>query len=221
MLKKSFEQNKGAKVQIKTSAIRLFNDVAWQDGTAMLTFANAEEENSPFTAVWTKKDGKWLLNLVRDQTNQPVKEKPAPPHLKDLSWLIGDWIHENKDNKTTLSARWMHGEKFIICDLEVFRKGEETLSMTQFIGWDPTGDRLHSWLFDSRGGFGEGYWNRKGSTWIVHSAGVTTDGKEGTGTMIWKNVDANSFMWEGTDRHINGHPLPDVKVTYQRVKKSK
>jgi uncharacterized protein (TIGR02246 family) len=217
-----FKSGMGAKISIKTSALRYFNDVAWQDGRAAIVQANGAEESSPFTAVWTKKDGKWLLSLVRDQPNVPVVGKDEPnPHLKDLAWLVGEWSHEDGDVKTTLNAKWMKGEKFLIGDLTVFHKGVETMSLIQVLGWDPTGDRLHSWVFDTRGGFGEGYWSRKGGAWTAEIAGVLADGRRGTGTNIWKPVDADTFVFEGLDREIDGRAHPDVKLTYHRVKKTK
>ena len=217
-----FKASKDAKISIKTSAIRFFNDVAWQDGQAAIVQADGAEESSPFTAVWTKKDGKWLLSLVRDQPNRPVAEKDEPnPRLKDLAWLVGEWSHEDGDVKTTVNARWMKGEKFLVVDIIVSTKGAETMSLIQVIGWDPTGDRLHSWVFDTRGGFGEGYWSRKGGAWTAEVAGVLVDGRRGSGTNIWKPVDANSFVFEGLDREIDGRAMPDVKLTYQRIKKTK
>jgi len=95
------------------------------------------------------------------------------------------------------------------------------MSLIQVIGWDPTQEQLHSWLFDTRGGFGEGNWSRKGNTWTVEAAGVTADGRRGSGIHLWKSVDENTFTWEGIDRDVGGQLLPDVSVTYQRVKKAK
>ncbi len=216
-----FKENRGARISIKTGAIRFFNDVAWQDGQAGIVQASGTEESNPFTAVWTKKDGKWLLSLVREQNNAPAEKDETHPRLKDLAWLVGEWSHEEKDVKTTIHARWMKGQKFLLIDLTVSTKGAETMSLVQVVGWDPTGDRLHSWVFDTRGGFGEGYWARKGGAWNVEVAGVLADGRPGTGTNIWKPVDDNSFVFEATDREVGGHPMPEVKVTYHRVKKSK
>jgi uncharacterized protein (TIGR02246 family) len=222
LFKLAVTANKGAKVQIKTSSMRFFNDVGWQDGSAVLTQANGESENSPFTAIWTKKDGKWRLSLVREQPGETDPDKDEPnPHLKELKWLIGDWVHEDKDSKITFTAKWMKGEKFLVTNVTVFHKGEETMSLIQLVGWDPLGDQLHSWLFDTRGGFGEGNWARKGNTWTSESSGVTADGRRGSGIHNWKLVDENTFTFEGIDRDVGGQLLPDVSVTYQRVKKAK
>ena len=37
----------------------------------------------------------------------------------------------------------------------------------QIIGWDPVAKQIHSWVFDSDGGYGEGTWTHKGRQ-VVH-----------------------------------------------------
>jgi uncharacterized protein (TIGR02246 family) len=221
MFKKALADSKGMKVQIKSNAIRIFNDVAWQDGTATLTQANGEVDSNPFTAVWTKKDGKWLLSLVREQPGQAADKEGAHPRLKELAWLAGDWLHEDKDVKTTLSAKFMKGDKFLALEWTVFHKGVETMALTQMIGWDPIGQQIHSWLFDARGGFGQGAWARKGSAWRVEASGTTGDGREGAGVNVWTPIGANTFQFQGIDREVGGHSLPDVTIVFQRVNKAK
>ncbi|MCE9533260.1 MAG: SgcJ/EcaC family oxidoreductase [Planctomycetes bacterium] len=223
MYKNALGEGKGVKVQIKTSAIRLIkDDLAMQEGESVLTQPSGETDSSPFSALWMKKDGKWVLQLVRDLSDQTATVAEAPnARLKELAWLVGEWSFEakEKDIKTTIKGKWMKGEKFLILDIVVSNKGEETMSMIQVVGWDPTGQRLHSWFYDTRGGFGEGYWSRKGNKWTVEVAGVTADGRHGTGTNVWQMEDENKFIFEASDRDLDGQELPDVKVTYTRVKK--
>lgn len=224
--KKILQETKGLKMDIKTSAIRfLKDDVALQDGSAILTQANNEVESNSFSAIWVKKEGKWLLHLVRDLSGQPVAvaENGEATHarLKDLAWLVGDWTHDDKQTKTILTSQWMKGDKFLVMNYSIQGKDAELLALTQIIGWDPAGNRLHSWVFDSRGGFGEGYWNKHDNVWNVEVTGVTADGRHGSGTHKFTNIDANTFSFEGLDRELDGQPLPNVKITYQRTQKSK
>lgn len=226
LFKKAFETQKGAKVQIKTSKLQVLkNDVAIQDGVSIITEADGDSDSSPFTAIWLKVDnGKaktWVLQQVRELPSAGADAEGPHSKLKDLGWLVGEWTHSDKDFKTTMNVRWMKGGKFLIVDLAVNKADAEDISLIQVIGWDPTGDRLHSWVFDTRGGFGEGYWSRKGTTWRAEVAGVTADGRHGEGTNLYKQMDDDSFVFEGIDRELDGEDLPDVKVTYQRVKKSK
>jgi uncharacterized protein (TIGR02246 family) len=223
MYKKSLQENKGLKVRIKTTAIRfLKDDIAMQDGSAILTHANGETETSPFTAVWMKKDGQWLLAHLRELPGQPggIADEPNA-RLKDLDWLIGEWTHDDKDKKTTLTGHWFKGHKFLVLDYVVHANGDEILALTQLVGWDPLTQKLHSWVFDSRGGFGEGAWSRRDNTWSVAVAGVTADGRHGSGTNQWTHIDENTFIYQSLDRDLDGHPLPDVKLTYTRNQKGK
>ena len=126
MYQKSLQENKGLKVRIKTTAIRfLKDDIAMQDGDAFLAHASGETEISPFTAVWIRKDGRWLLAHLRELPGQAGGTADAPDgRLKDLDWLIGEWTHEDKDHKTTVIGRWMKGHKFLALDYTVNSHGD-------------------------------------------------------------------------------------------------
>jgi uncharacterized protein (TIGR02246 family) len=226
LFKKVLKESQGSKLQIKTSALRFVkDDVALQDGTAMVTSASGETETSSFSAVWTKTDGQWLLSLVRDSTAQPAAadSEPTPAKLKDLSWLIGTWNHEDKQLKTALAARWMTGENYLVLEYTIQHKEGDghVMSLMQMVGWNPITEQLHSWIFDSRGGFGEGSWTRHENTWSIEAAGITAAGYHGSGTHKYTRIDANAFTFEALDRNLDGQPLPDVKITYQRTSKTK
>jgi len=219
---KSFQENKNITLLIKTSAIRILkNDVAMHDGIAELT-VSGHTTSSAFTAVWIKKDGRWLLSLVRDASGRLPEVGDGPDaHLQELGWLVGEWIHEDKDMKTTVTGQWIKGQKFLALEYSVHKMGEEVLSLTQIVGWDPAEQRLHSWFFDSRGGFGHGIWNRQNGDWVVDAAGITADGRGGRGTNEWKQIDNDTFLFQALDRDVGGQPLPDVKIIYKRAKPGK
>ena len=115
----------------------------------------------------------------------------------------------------------MKGGKFLVLNYTVEKGSEEVVAVNQVIGLDPSNGHVRSWVFDTRGGFGEGIWTRHGDTWIVESSGYTADGRAGSGTHKWTLVDENTFTFQSLDREIGGHSMPDVKVTYTRVKKAK
>jgi uncharacterized protein (TIGR02246 family) len=223
LFKKAFSENLGVKIQIQTTAIRFVNaDVAMHEGAATLTQSNGESNSNPFTAIWVRKDGNWLLNLVRELPAPDAVTKDGPTSgLKNLAWLVGEWSHEDPELKTTIVAGWMTGQRFLKLEYSVRKKNDEVLALTQIVGWDPTTERLRSWVFDSRGGFGEGSWSRDGQTWTVDIAGVTANGLHGSGTNKWTFVDERTFVFHALDRNLDGQPLPDIKITYQRAKKSK
>ncbi len=221
-LKMVLKEAKGAKMTIKSSTIRFVkDDVALQDGSVLLTMANNESESNPFSALWIKKDGKWQLMMVRDTTGKPVavEAEPTQTQVKDLAWLRGEWTTQDKETKTSLSVHWMKGDKFLEMKYSIVGKDGEIIAVTQIIGWDPASGRLHSWVFDSKGGLGEGSWSRRENTWIDEVEGVTADGRHGSGTHRFTKVDDNAFTFEGLDRELDGQAIPNVKVTYQRTTK--
>jgi hypothetical protein len=193
-----------------------------QDGSAVQTHVGGEIEADAFSAVWVKKDGGWRLQLVRELPGPlGAPSDGGADRLQSLAWLVGEWAHDEKDTKTTVAARWAKGQQFLMLEYSVRIKNDDILSLTQILGWDPIGGKPHSWVFDSRGGFGEGVWTRDGSTWTVEVAGVTAGGLRGWGTHKWAFVDNDAFAFQAIDRNLDGQPLPDIKINYKRTNKVK
>jgi hypothetical protein len=101
-------------------------------------------------------------------------------------------------------------------DYVVKREGIDPLEVSVRVGWDGHNGRIRSWVFDSQGGFGEGYWNKDGKRWIVGTSGVLPDGGTGGATNIYEFVNENSFIWRATDREVDGQPLADAEVKFVR-----
>jgi uncharacterized protein (TIGR02246 family) len=213
--------NKGCKIEIKTKTTRMLKEgIALQDGTSILTRPSGESESVPFSAVWVKKDGKWLLQLVRNLAG--LTSTPSAEHnLADLTWLVGEWTATDKDSTTTITGRWMKEKKFLTLDYSVRSKGEETLSLTHIIGIDPTSGQLRSWVFNTRGGFGEGTWDRENDKWTVEMSGVAGDGKAGVATSVWTLADDNTFTYQLLNREVGGQNLPDVTLMFRHPKSPK
>ena len=87
------------------------------------------------------------------------------------------------------------------------------------IGKDPRTGLLHSWMFESDGGFGEAVWNWDGKQWRLDAAGVEADGGETTATNLLTPLDKDSFTWQSIDRTVDGEDAPDIPpVKVVRVK---
>ena len=71
-------------------------------------------------------------------------------------------------------------------------------------------------MFDSDGGFSEGYWERQGNRWLVSKAGILPDGGTGSATDIYEFVDDNSFIWRAIDREVEGQPLASTEIKFVR-----
>jgi uncharacterized protein (TIGR02246 family) len=219
LFKKNFAENKGSTIKLTSKSIRFLKpDVAMQDSIVQLTLADKSVDSGPYAAVWTKTDGKWLLASVRDLPG----DVPAGPtnydNLKQLDWLIGDWTSEGKESVVDTSCRWDKNQNFLLMEQTIHLKNDNPLTITQIIGWDPSQQQIRSWVFDSRGGFGEALWSRRGNQWDLAATGVLSDGRTASSINSWKYIDDQTCQWESTDRQIDSKPVPDVRVKF--VKKA-
>jgi uncharacterized protein (TIGR02246 family) len=218
LFRKGFEAQKGSKTKFQITSLRFLKpDVVVEDGTMTVTRPQGSVEHGRYAAIWVKADGKWLLSSVRDLADAPAPGKSAAAaQLKQLEWLVGDWVDDNKDVDVQLTCRWDKNQSFLLQEFNVKLGDAEPFTVSQRIGWDPAAGQIRSWIFDSRGGFAEGLWTRDGNHWQVETTGVTPDGRTGIGRNIWKFVDDKTFIWQAKDRHVDGDPLADVEVKLVR-----
>ena len=141
--------------------------------------------------------------------------------LKDVEWLIGEWVAKADDAELRTRYEWDEDKVYLRCRYTLKKAGKVTASGTQMIGKDPAGG-LRSWLFDSSGAFGESQWSRDGGRWVIKAAGTLPDGSETTAVNLLIPVEKDSFTWQSIERTAGGTALPatpPLKVT--RVKGDK
>jgi uncharacterized protein (TIGR02246 family) len=218
LFRKGFESRKGSKTKFQIASLRFLKpDVVVEDGSMTVTHPQGTTETGRYSAIWVKTDGKWLLSSVRDLADSatPGKSSAAAP-LKALEWLVGDWVDHDKSIDVQVSCRWDTNQSFLLQHFTVKLGDAEPFTVSQRIGWDPAAGQIRSWIFDSRGGFAEGYWTREGNQWLVETSGVTPDGRHGSGRNIWKFVDDKTLLYQAKDRQVDGDPLADVEVKLVR-----
>jgi uncharacterized protein (TIGR02246 family) len=200
------------------SVLILKPDVALEDGTVILTGPDGTPEKTRFTAVLLKSEGKWRISRVQDLPSVADSEEPTPyQKLKQLEWLVGEWQDEEKDTNIHMTCRWAPGRSFLVQEYVIKRPNRDTLEINQRIAWDPTTDQLRSWIFDSRGGFSDGAWQRNGNQWNVGVMGVLPDGHRASARQVWSFIDDKHFQWQALDREVDSHPLTDSTVKFRRV----
>jgi uncharacterized protein (TIGR02246 family) len=215
----SFEAAPGQTIVIRTESLRLLGqDAALEEGTATITDPNAEgdgrTETLRYSAAYVKKDGKWLQDSIHDyRTPDAYTEKTAHDHLKDLEWLVGEWMDEDDEAEVRTSCDWSEVRSYLIRNYKVRIQGRVEMSGVQRIGWDPRLKQFRSWVFDSEGGFSEGLWSRDGDRWIIKTSGVLKDGRSVTATNVLTRVDRDALRWGSIDRTLGGVALPDAEDT--------
>ncbi len=205
----SFAENPGGKIAIEAQALRFLGpDTALEESRTTITPAGGgPAEITRFTVVYLKRDGHWLQSAVRDE-----QARDLTPHvrLKELEWMVGDWINESEDAVVLTTCKWADGGNFLLREFTVKMQGKPVLSGTQRIGWDPTRQQFKTWIFDTEGGFGEGYCTRDGEQWVIKAEGVRQDGKHASVTSIITRLGKERANWKSVDRTIGGAAVPGV-----------
>jgi uncharacterized protein (TIGR02246 family) len=205
---------KGFQMKSRPISIRFVKpEVAIEDGRMELTAPDGKSESSRYTAVWVKTGDKWLISSARDLPNEAeVTPSEGAKLLKDLEWLVGDWGSSDQALAVQVNCRWALNKHYLVQEYTVKGTGGDDLSVAQWVGWDPQSGQLKSWFFDSRGGHGEGLWERNGNTWTIATVGVVADGRTGSSTNSLQHVDDGTFVWKSRDRELDGQPIADAEI---------
>jgi uncharacterized protein (TIGR02246 family) len=209
-----FEGEDELKLDVQVSSIDFLSpNVAIEKGVA--TFVAKEPETIPYSAVYVKRDGKWLLDRV---TDDPQPEVPSHyEQLKPLKWMIGSWVDKDDAGAVQAECNWTKNKNFITRSFAVSVTGQMELSGMQIIGWDASEKRIRSWTFDSDGGFAQAHWFNNGNQWYVIKKGTTADGKAVSAVNVMTYLDNDTFTLKSVQRSENGRILPDLgEVTVVR-----
>ncbi|HEX5472498.1 MAG TPA: SgcJ/EcaC family oxidoreductase [Lacipirellulaceae bacterium] len=209
----TFANMKDAKLTVDVRSIKFLSpNVAVETGTARVIASKGEPSVSGYSALFVKRDGTWLLDRVTEE------EPPAPPpsnykHLKELEWMVGSWIDSEEGSHTMIQTdcQWTKNKSFMTRSFAVVVGDQVNMAGMQIVGWDPIAKQIHSWVFDSDGGFSEGKWTRKGNRWVIQQTGTLPDGSKSSAVNIIREIDNNSFKWQSVQRSAGGDILPDLE----------
>ncbi len=207
-----FAENPGCKLTMNVDSIRFISPgIAIEDGTTTITRTAGEPTiESLYTAVHVKTDGKWLAASVRDHA--PKNRRLHRSQLQQLSWLVGDWVDEGDDSLVVFSCQSVDSGNFLLRKFTIQVAGQEAMSGTQRIGWDPLTGKLRAWIFDSEGAYSDGLWHQAGDNWVLKSTGVTADGQTTSSTSIYTFVNDHTMTWQSVHHEIAGVQQPDSEV---------
>jgi uncharacterized protein (TIGR02246 family) len=204
-----FKEQPAVKLEVTVASIQFVSpNVAIEQGTAKILAPNTEPEETEYSAVDVKRDGKWLLDRVTDKS-----QEVTPSHysqLKELEWMIGNWTDESADAEVELDCNWTKNKNFITRAFKISVDGQVDMSGMQVIGWDPAAKAIRSWTFDSNGTFAEATWQHRGGRWFIRNRGVLPDGRSATMINVMKQLDENSLTWQTIERTAGGELLPNI-----------
>lgn len=217
-MKTYFAEGKKPHIELLDLRVQfLAPSVAVEQGTALVTRPGESADESSYLAIHVRENGKWQLSSVRELAPSPL---PVPSHyeqLKELEWLIGDWVDEQEGASVTIRGEWTANRNFISRSFSVMIEDRLDLSGTQVIGWDPAAKTIRSWVFDSDGGFYEGVWSRRDDGWSIRAVGVLPDGRKASMVNIIRMIDDDTFTLQSVGREVDGELLPNIdEVTVVR-----
>ena len=203
-----FNERKGATIEIFLSSLRFFGpDVAKEEGQTRVKPSGAEPATRrDYTVIYVKQGGRWLHSSVREQHPTGLAHNER---LKELEWMLGQWLDETSESIIQATCRWSDDKNFLLRDFVIHVQGKPIMNVTQRIGWDPLTKQIKSWVFDSDGGYGHALWSRNGNQWIIKSTGVLPDGRIATATNILTRTGPNAARWATTERTVGGETVPD------------
>ena len=211
---KVFSEQSDCKLSATIDRIKFITpDVASVEGETTVVLSNAEPIVSAYKAIVVHQGDKWLLDSVEEMPlPQPTSSTDA---LKELDWLIGDWVDDSGDAKVSTTFRWTANQAFLLRSFTLEAKDGVVMTGTQVIGWDPRGQQIRSWSFNSDGSFGESTWSRNGESWLSKSTQTLSAGDSASGTYLLERVDADTFTLQLLGHELNGEPQaagPSVKI---------
>ena len=204
-----FDEDPEAQISVSVQSIRFLSPtVAVEDGmSTVVQAADEPAERSRYTAVHVKQDGTWRMASARDLAGETTEEE----QLKQIEWMIGDWVDESSDALIATSTHWADNHHFLLSKFTIQVGGRPLMNGSQRIGWDPLAKVIRSWVFDSEGGFAEGVYSHDGNQWIVKMTGVTRDGKLASSTNTTTVVHSDRLTWQSRDRMVGGEAQPDIE----------
>ena len=211
----AFEANPDAAISVRMDSIRQVTpDVAVEEGTTEF-FPDGETLTSRghYMVVHLRKDGEWKMASARSMQRAVVSNYE---YLRELEWLIGDWMDESGDAVVRTSSRWDDDRNFILQEFEVHDDRGVALRGTQRIGWDPQKKQFRSWVFDHSGAFAEGVWTQTDAGWVVKMTGVGADGTPASATRRLIPQTDERILVEVTDRLIGSESIPDTTIIMVR-----
>ena len=210
----AWQQRPALRMTGQVDHVRLINpDVAVATGETQVGLPSEPPSISAFSAILVRTGPAWAIESIEEMP------APRPPTsydaLRELEWLVGDWVDESKTARVTTTFRWTEGRSFLVRSYAMEASEGTSQRGTQVIGWDPQFRQIRSWTFASDGSFGSATWSRNGDAWLVRSSQTLFEGQSASGTFVLRRIDDDRMTLQLIGHEIDGEPQstrPPVEV---------
>ena len=205
----TFGGDEASTLRLDTKSLRfLGTDLAIEEGTASLSAGtDTPPRTNRYSVIYARQGGRWLHARVRDE---PEEDASAHERLKELEWLLGEWVNESDDEVVFTTCKWSDDGNYLLREFDVKIEGRIALRGTQRIGWDPQRAQFRTWVFDDQGGFAEGLMSREDDRWLVRGSGVRSDGTSVSFSTAITPLDKDRLRWEILERTVGGETTSNI-----------
>jgi uncharacterized protein (TIGR02246 family) len=207
-----FAEGSNYTLEGKTDHVRLITpDAAQAQGVSRLVSPSEATIANRFVALLARQGDAWKIAEMRDYP-APVDSVPPNERLKELEWMVGEWVDESEDAQVTSTVRWGQGKGYLVRDYSVQVKGEPTTSGLMIIAWDPQTEQIKSWIFNADGGRGEACWARAtDNQWVVKAHGSTGAGRSTSATQVITLLNKDAIRTSSIDRIVGGQIADNIE----------
>ena len=126
----SFAQNPKAKLSLAVDTLRFVTpDVAVEEGrTTWYPDGVTATVESTYRVAHVKRNGQWLMVGARTIDDDVLSNYE---HLRDLDWMVGEWVDEGSDALVETTCRWAPNLAFLLREFTVKLRGQPVLTGTQ------------------------------------------------------------------------------------------
>lgn len=213
----SFRVGPKGKLSIEVVSIRPIAEglIIEEGGSTFTPDDGGQISQTRYTALHHRQtDGGWLIAGVRE-----LAPADLAPHerLKELAWLLGDWREEAAGGVTKTSWKWSDDGVALIAHFSTRDREGSVLGGTHRVGWDAERKLFRSWVFDSTGGFADGWWSPEADgTWSVRLVGADAEGARIATTLVYAADGPENLSITQRDRTRGGEALPSITVRVVR-----
>jgi uncharacterized protein (TIGR02246 family) len=209
-LTETFQNEPKARISVAVESLQVVTpDVIIEEGkTTYYPDGKTLTAETSYEVTHVKRGGQWLMKRARSFNR--VVLSPYDD-LRELEWLVGDWIDEGDDGVVIeASYHWDVNKVFLLNKFSIRANGQKILTGTQRIGRDPLSKQIKAWVFDSEGGYAESLWSSVDDSWIAVVKGVRTDGKVVTMTNRYTPLGKDRFRFDSVDRIVGEERMPNL-----------